>query len=253
MNSTKLRARHALLGLMACVLVTATGGTAAAAAGPVLIDDFSTGAYNLTIHANRDLSMQQGAMAGGVRCTLLDAKDPNPYGRPSQLGLGTGHMFVETGVRVDHAIILMYGWDKTCAGAGKMSLNLSGLDRFRIDFDLVSLDLAGAMSVWSPSPDGIQPEGFSSISICVDGVAADVSFTCDMPFGAFAGNVDWSDVQYIGIVFQSAGTIMAHEYAINSIRAINAPNAAAGQQRSTATTTAPPAPRPLPTIPRPNR
>ena len=252
MNSTKLRARHALLGLMACVLVTATSGTAAAAPGPVLIDDFSTGAYNLTIRANKDLSMQQGSMAGGVRCPLLDTT-VDPYNRENHLGLGSGHMFVETGVRVQHAMTLMYGWDKTCAGAGKMDLDLSGLDRFRIDFDLVSLDLAGAMSVWSPSPDGIQLEGFSSISICGDGVAADVSFTCDMPFNAFAGNVDWSDVQYIGIVFQSAGTIMAHEYALNSIRAINAPNAAAGQQRSTAPATAPPAPRPLPTIPRPGR
>lgn len=253
MDSPKLRARHALLAVMACVLVTATSGTAAAAPGPVLIDDFSSGAYNLTIHAQRDLSMQQGSMIGGVRCGLLDAKDPNPYNRSSQLGLGTGHMFVETGVRVGHSMTLMYGYDKTCADAGNMNLDLTSLDRFRIDFDLVSLDLAGVMQVWSPSPDGIAGPAGSTIPICVDGVAAGVSFTCDMPFSGFLGNVDWSHVEYITVLFQSAGTIFAHEYSINSIRAISEPGAAAGQHRSTATSAAPSAPRQRPTIPRPGR
>jgi len=62
----------------------------------MVIDDFATGAYNLTIHANRDRSMQEGSMAGGVRCTVLDAT-VDPYNRESHLGLGTGRMFVETG------------------------------------------------------------------------------------------------------------------------------------------------------------
>jgi len=259
MNFNKLRARHALLVGLACVLVTATSGSAAAAPGPVVIDDFTTGAYNLTIHANRDASMQQGSMASGVRCTLLDAT-VDPYNRESHLGLGTGRMFVETGVRVQHSMSLMYGWDKTCTADGKMDLDLSGLDRFRLDFDLLSLDLAGAMRVWSPQVDPVLAAPSASIAICGNGIAADVSFSCDMSFSAFEPDpsnppnpVDWAHITYIMIFLQSAGTIMAHEYAMNSIKAINAPGAAAGQQRSTATNTTPPAPRPLPTIPRPSR
>ena len=142
-----------------------------------------------------------------------------------------------------------------------MDLDLSGLDRFRLDFDLLSLDLAGAMRVWSPQVDSSLPPPSASNAICGNGIAADVSFSCDMPFSAFEPDpsippnpVDWAHITYIVIFLQSAGTIMAHEYAMNSIRAVNEPGAPAGQQQWRSNTTPKlSVPIALPTIPRPTR
>jgi len=154
-------------------------------------------------------------------------------------------LFVETGVRVNHALTLLYGWDQFCAN-DPMDLNLTNADRFRIEFEQNDLPLAGGIVVWSAS-------GISSIPVCMTGITSGSAFRCDTPFSAFSGASDWEHVQYIAIVLESASSIFSHDYALNSISAVRDPEAPAGQHRSARA--APLRNRPVTTaaIPRPGR
>ena len=162
------------------------------------------------------------SIAGKSRCIQLDAQ-LNPYDRATTISVADGHLFVEGGVGVGGAVTLLYGLDQQCANK-PMDLHLKKLklDRFRIDFDLLDLPLAGAVVVWSPS-------GISSIPICVEGITPGVGFSCDMLFSDFAGEADFDHIQYIAIVLNSAGAIFSHGYGIRSIRAVLDPDAPAGQ------------------------
>jgi hypothetical protein len=232
--------------VLACALLALSGGTAVfAAPGPeipsgglhlpltplpvppskVVIDDFTSGPYSTTTTAPSGQWTQTGGMVGNARCIVLDASQ-NPYMRPNTVSVGGGHLFVETGVAVGHAVTLLYGVDGACASTA-MDLNLTGADRFRLDFDQVDLSLAGALAVWSPT-------GIGSIPICMEGVAAAAAFTCDMPFNQFTGEVDWQHIQYIALVLESGGSIFSHDYGLKSITAVLDRAAAPGQHASTA-------------------
>ena len=150
----------------------------------------------------------------------------NPYARPNVVSVDSGHLFLETGVGVNHALTLLYGMDMQCENK-PMDLNLKGTDRLRLEFDLLDLPLAGAVVVWSPS-------GISSIPICATGVAPGVGFTCDMPFSEFGGEADFAHIQYIAVVLETGGAVFSHDYALKSIIAVKDPGSASGQHASTA-------------------
>jgi hypothetical protein len=235
---------------LACAALTAISAPAASATPtpgsiqpPVVIDDFTSGAYSITTTAPSEQKGQAGSMAGESRCLRLDTPD-NPFGRPNSLSVGDGHLLVETGVRVNHALTVLYGFDAQCQNR-PMDLDVSTLDRFRIDFDLVDLPLAGAMAVWSPS-------GVSSIPICGTGVAPEMPF-CEMPFSGFGGDADFKHIQYIAIVFESAGTTFAHDYALTSIRAVRGEQPSVAPRRSVTRTSTVPRPLSIPSLPRPRR
>ena len=232
--------------VLACALVALSGASAAfAAPGPeipsgglhvlltplpvppskVVIDDFTTGPYSKTTTTAFEQVPQSGGMVGNTRCIVLDAS-LNPYTRPNTVTVDGGHLFVETGVAVGHAVMLLYGVDGACANT-PMDLNLKGTDRFRLDFEQLDLPLAGALAVWSPT-------GIGSVPICMEGVAPSTAFTCDMPFSQFTGEVDWEHIQYIALVLESGGSIFSHDYALKSITAVLDPAAAPGQHASTA-------------------
>jgi hypothetical protein len=237
MMKDKLFGRHAWLPVVACALVALTSAPAAFAAPPprlVVIDDFTTGADSLTTTGPSGKMGDSGSMAGGARCVILDVTE-NPYTRTNTASVGGGHLFIETGVGVAHAATVLYGVNPQCAN-NPMDLNLKGLDRFRMNFDLLDLPLAGAVVVWSPA-------GISSIPICVSGVAPGVGFSCDMPFSGFTGPADFEHVEYIAVVLETAGAIFSHDYGINSLTAVLDPEAPAGQHPSqvrTATRQQPP-------------
>ena len=236
--------RRAAWAVLACAVLALSGGTGVfAAPGPeipggglhtpvtplpvppskTVIDDFTTGPYSITTTAPSGQWVQTGGMGGNARCIVLDASE-NPYTRPNTVSVGGGHLFVETGVAVGHAVTLLYGVDDTCAST-PMDLNLKGADRFRLNFDQLDLSLAGALAVWSPT-------GIGSIPICMEGVGAGTAFTCDMPFSQFTGEVDWQHVQYIALVLESGGSVFSHDYGLKSIVAVLDPGAASGQHAS---------------------
>jgi hypothetical protein len=259
MKKDLLPVRRAWLPVVACALVVLTGASGAfAAPGPgapgpgapgsklhipvtplpvppstVIIDDFSTGPDTLAAVTGFDQKGQPGGMVGNARCIRLDASD-NPYARPNTVAVDGGHLFLETGVGVGHLVTLTYGVDERCANR-PMNLNLAASDRFRMEFDLLDLPLAGGLAVWSPS-------GISSIPICGTGVGPGVGFTCDMPFSDFTGDADFEHIQYIAVVLETGGAIFSHDYGLKSITALSDPGAAAGQHLSTLrSTTRPPA------------
>jgi hypothetical protein len=228
MKKDLLPVRRALLPVLACAVVALTGASGALAApgppGKVVIDDFSTGPDTIPVTTGFAQEAQSGGMVGNVRCIRLDVP-LNPYARPNIVTVGGGHLFLETGVGVNHAVTLLYGMDTRCAN-DPMDLNLKGTDRFRLEFDLLDLPLAGAVVVWSPA-------GISSMAICATGVAPGVGFTCDMPFSEFAGEADFAHIQYIAIVLQTGGAIFSHDYGLKSITAVMDPGSPSGQHAST--------------------
>ena len=137
----------------------------------------------------------------------------NPLGRPANVEVregDDGYVAVDTGVQVDHAMVLLYGYDSECNAVG-LNYDLSNYDHFRLKFEAVDLGTAGAIVVFT---DG----GYVSFPL---GVPEGLKGVVDVPFARFTGDADWHRVQQIAIVIQSGGPVAAHDYALRSISAIS--------------------------------
>jgi hypothetical protein len=180
------------------------------------IDDFSTGPGSMTL---RSTGLRQGAqfgasILGGIRCMQLRVTG-NPLGRRATVEVregtpeGTpGYLAVDTGVKVDHAMVLLYGYDSECNATG-LNLDLTAYDRLRLELEAVDLGTAGAVVVFTDT-------GYASVPL---GIPDGLNFTQDVLFADFSGDADWRHVQQIAIVIQSGGLVAAHDYAIRSVSA----------------------------------
>jgi hypothetical protein len=187
-----------------------------ASAQVLTIDDFSTGPDSMTL---RSTGMRQRAkfgasILGGTRCIALYATG-NPLGRRATVEVrestpeGTrGYLAVDTGVEVDHAMVLLYGYDSECNATG-LNLDLTSYDRLRLEVEAVDLGTAGAVVVFTNT-------GSASVPL---GIPEGLNFTQDVLFADFIGDADWQHVQQIAIVIQSGGLVAAHDYAIRSVSA----------------------------------
>jgi len=192
-------------------------GAVNASAQGLVIDDFTTGPTDpgsLTLGSTgmRESTQFGGHILGGTRCITLHVTG-NPLGRPANVEVregDDGYLAVDTGVQVDHAMVLLYGYDSECNAVG-LNYDLSNYDHFRLKFEAVDLGTAGAIVVFT---DG----GYVSFPL---GVPEGLKGTIDVPFARFTGDADWHRVQQIAIVIQSGGPIAAHDYALRSISAIN--------------------------------
>ena len=192
-------------------------GAVNASAQGLSIDDFMTGPTDpgsLTLGSTgmRESSQFGQHILGGTRCITLHVTG-NPLGRPASVEVREGkdgYLAVDTGVQVDHAMVLLYGYDSECNAVG-LNYDLTNYDHFRLQFEAVDLGTAGAVVVFMDS-------GSASFPL---GVPEGLNVTVDLPFARFTGATDWQHVQEIAIVIQSGGVVAAHDYALRSVSAIN--------------------------------
>lgn len=180
--------------------------------GTCVIDDFTKGPARLTLWSPgfTPNAIQSGnRIVGEKRCTVLGVSS-NPLRRRTNLDIRRGYLIVDTGVQTGHAIFLAYGYDDQCLPVG-LNLDLSGHDRFRLDVHSSDdVGTAGAIVVFTSN-------GNSSAAL---GIEPGKDFIKEVPFSEFVGVIDWTDVQQIGVVIQSAGVALSNDYAIRSIQVV---------------------------------
>lgn len=172
--------RKTLLGLGLAISLCVSANAS------LTIDNFTTGAYSVSLITGVNSSLQSGSMLGGFRRTILQVLS-NPLNRPVVLDIGSGLSVLDNGSLAQSQLTLIYL-------IGTTTVDLSGYDRLRLHF--VGNDLPMNMQVAFYSPTG-QAMGTSA-------VAPGVSFQHDILFSSLTtfGTMDWSQVNYISVRFE---------------------------------------------------
>lgn len=128
------------------LLVLSAVSAAVASQALIVIDDFSTGAVNMTTNGATMYSFQNGSMVGGDRFTELNVSG-NQFGLQYAVDTTTGLLSVSSQPGVDGNTKLGYGYLDTGTGAGfdNMSFDFSGESRFEID--VFSNDLPATITI----------------------------------------------------------------------------------------------------------
>jgi hypothetical protein len=215
--------------LVAAFSVAATRYTAA----QLLIDNFSTGAYQKTLITGEDSNTQPGKMWGHSRWTVYGScpnsncsgggVGDNPFGQPNSFEIKSGSspshgaLIFNSGYKTYPYLALKYGYGK----AMKEDL-ASTYDRIRVHFDGANQSINFNIQVFSNNGSlhseigcNLQsPGGFMT------------PFSADFPFkyftpGTSTGGADFSGINYmIFELGESEGPNMEADYAVTSIKAI---------------------------------
>lgn len=188
------------------VLIAAAG--AGFANAQHTIDDFSSGPYNVTIFSGSDFNTEAGTMDGGNRGNTLTVES-NPLNQPLNLDIGSGGLSViNSGTLTDGKLLLEYG-----TYGSDLNDNLSGFDRFRINF--LANDNPMKVTITVSTTGG----GTSSMMKSVAGGQFS-AFTEDFLFSGFAGGANFSDLDKISFLFDSSAS---GDFAVDSLQAVPEP------------------------------
>ncbi|MEZ5162225.1 MAG: hypothetical protein R2688_00440 [Fimbriimonadaceae bacterium] len=112
------------------LLVLSAVSAAVASQALIVIDDFSTGAVNMSTSGATTYSFQNGSMVGGDRYTELNVSG-NQFGLQYAVDTTTGLLSVSSQPGVDGNTKLGYGYLDTGTGAGfdNMTFDFSGESR----------------------------------------------------------------------------------------------------------------------------
>lgn len=187
----------------------------------VVIDDFSSGAFNLTLGPDQDSSdLQRGSMVGGQRNVAFQT-DSSVSGLTdlSTVAVTTGdHRFtMETGAGVAQSTSVLYGYDGSPGGLTPLALNLSGEDRIRIDFAYNTAELNFNILLYNTAAS----YPFFFYTQIGDNIPAnDRPFSVDFAFadGIYPGGpIDFSHIDLIFLDVYS--TVHGQAFAMTSVTA----------------------------------
>lgn len=214
-------------GLVFAVTISAIAATSAASCPTsIVIDNFSSGQYEVTLRPDGRLAMavQQGSMIGGRRLTIFSSA-VNQFHQRSVLEIGPGGssvMVVDAGIRVPHRLEAYYGFDLQVDRIVPTALNLdlSCFSKFRVHFDSNDLQVNFTMQVTA----GNNPGNRAQYALNVSGHVTAAPFVVDLPFSNFVPNAgplpDFADIDLIDIISQTGSAIGANDYAITLIEAV---------------------------------
>jgi hypothetical protein len=166
-------------------------------------------------------------MIGGVRATTFEVSCANPFDQEATLDIRRGGpLVVDSGIRAFTAVGAFYGFQRDGITPAPLDLDLSAFDRLRVKFD--SNDLGLNFNVVVFMRDGTSrvhagctiPPRPSGISFSVDLRFAD-DFVTEL------GTADWSDVDFIAVLWQPSSAIGANDYAVLSFDATDEADSAA--------------------------
>ena len=197
----------------------------------VTIDDFKTGTTGRIRHVcGVRTYIQRGLMVGGTRLTHMTINEPplclggNPYRQTASLQVRKeGMLLLNNDYGVHARLDMRYGQDKSGANA-PLNLDLtegSLNDRIRLTFKGNDLYKNSQITVYMH--DGTSR---SSCGFYVPPMTDNIPFTMDFPFSIFnvepaLGPSDYTDVDYISLMFQSGSAIGSNDLALTSVVATN--------------------------------
>lgn len=193
-----------------------------------VIDTFVDGALHQQMPATFASSYRAAPSAlGKVRQTSALATDTQGLGLVSNLDIGGHHLIVSSGLYSSFGLYLGYGYDLN-GNSGGMHENFSGCDRVRITFEASDLELGYAVQVWDGAGAVATLDGAVSAAGQLSPFSAD--FLKDDFKGSDAeGNprpIDWTNITYVIVLFQSGSAIGANDFAVRSIVAQGGPTCA---------------------------
>ena len=199
------------------------------AGAQLLIDDFSTGAYQKTLTKGTDTNLQTGSMIAGSRqtgfvaCSPASAcKNANPFGQPSSFQIKPktkttpNALIFNSGYKSQAYLAVAYGY------GSPMNLNLStGYDRIRVTFDDADQTVNFNLLVFS---NGGALYSQTGCNLADPGLLK--SFTVDFPFSDFTPGggtpgADFGGINYMYFLFDAAqGAYNGEDWAVTSFQAI---------------------------------
>ncbi len=191
----------------------------------VIIDNFTTGnTPRFQVTCNLKDNTQPGSMAGGARRTRLivnqpgtSCNPPNQYRQTASMQVRAGGTFLlGSDFKVFHRLEVFYGQD-VLNNVTPLNLDLTegGLANRRIRIVFDGMDLVENFNIVLFMHDG------SARSACSMNISPGISpFTIDFPlanFGTALGTADYTDVDFIALIFQSGSAIGANDFAVKSV------------------------------------
>jgi hypothetical protein len=178
---------------------------AATYANALVIDDFTSGPYAVSLQAGTDSADQFGTMLGSERHTFVEVES-NPLTQWLDFTIASGLAITSSGTLLDAYVEVLYGFNTD------LNVDLSGYNAFKVNF--VSNDLPMTMLVGLGSSTGGQ---FEVISLPV---ASGVGFSVTVPFSLFTTFTSFGDVDFIGFGFDSVSN---GDYAIGGLEVVPEP------------------------------
>ena len=198
-----------------------------ARAESAILDDFTSGPYRARLRCGSETAFQNGTMVGGVRNTSVIVPcggGANPFNQPASLEIPKGGpLAFDSGIRVFHRVEVVYGIEKGNVFS-PLDLDLSGFDRLRVKFDASDLTLNFNVVVFMRDGTARAQAG-CNIEPRTAPFNLDLRLASD--FVPQLGTPDWSDVDAIAIIIQSASAVGANDYAITAFGATDEADPAA--------------------------
>jgi hypothetical protein len=178
---------------------------AGAYAKALVIDDFTTGPYSVSLQSGDDLARQPGSMLGALRTTWVKV-DANPLNQWLDFTVASGLAITSSGTLLDAWAVVAYG------DTADLDVDLSGYNAFKVNF--VSNDLPMTMSVAL----GSRTNGdFEAVGVPV---ASGVGFSVTVPFSLFSTFTSFNDVDFVAFAFDSAPS---GDYAVGHLEVVPEP------------------------------
>ncbi|NMO20383.1 hypothetical protein HPC49_41530 [Pyxidicoccus fallax] len=178
----------------------------------LLVDDFSTGAYQVDAYAGSpDLHYSSGTMLGGVRGTYVLAAPELPlHQRPASLSIPPGGpLILETGFQVNHRLELVYGRD-AAGNQAPLNLDTRSYDRIRVWFD--GCDVSENFNIV------LFAAGGRHYSLGINTTPEHRPFCIDFPLGKFLiPEADRADIDFIALILQTGSAMGATDFALRSV------------------------------------
>jgi hypothetical protein len=154
----------------------------------LVLDDFTTGPYSVSIQSGFDQALQNGAMIGGQRSTYVEVQS-NPLNQYLDFMITNGFQLTSSGTLVDAYTKIGYG------ATADLNANLAGYNAFKVR--VISNDLPMNMAVTLSSSTGNQSE---TVAVVVpNGTFFDVL----VPFSLFTSFNQFQDVDKISFGLDS--------------------------------------------------
>lgn len=196
--------------------IMALGALAAASHATIVLDDFSTGSLDLQLNPpTSSLSgTRTGSMVGGSAFhSIAFIANPDLNSARLRVNLLSGLQMTANEDSVVTQSTAIYGVDATgtpTAGSS-LNLNLSGLDRFRVNFRSADLPLTLGVVAFDQETNAL-----TSTSVAV---SAGSNFFVDVLFSNFAG-YNFADTDSLVFAFDSSPS---GDFSVTSIEAVPEP------------------------------
>lgn len=195
----------------------------------IAIDNFRTGLTpRISIFCNVNDTVQLGSMVGGIRRTRLIVNEAgascsvsNKYRQTAAMQIRPSALIVNGDFKVFHRLEIFYGQDELKQNRPlNLDLTEGGLNNRRIRIAFEAMDLVENFNIVLFMKDG------SARSQCSMNINPSANpFTIDFPldnFGVALGTADYSDVDYIALIFQSGSAMGSNDFTVKSVTATSA-------------------------------